>query len=122
MAYFYSVRGWLEVEPEKFERLTTAVEWIQTHQPQDSEKELYAQGWCWQNTLINWQCYLFYGADMKAEGLIFFREMIDWLIAEGLNLSGYFHAQGEDGSRNQSYKIINDSLEIIKHEDIIIST
>ncbi|NJK37949.1 MAG: hypothetical protein HC835_07690 [Oscillatoriales cyanobacterium RM2_1_1] len=119
MAYFYSVRGWLEVEPEQFERLIAVVQWIQSDQSQSSEKALYAAGWCWQTTLINWRCYVFYGAEMQGSGLVFFQEMLDWAIAANLNLSGYFHARGEDGCRNQAYRITQDHLQIIKLEGLI---
>ncbi len=48
MAYFYSLRGWLEVEPENFERLISVVKSIQASYSPDTKLGLYVQGWCWQ--------------------------------------------------------------------------
>jgi len=56
MAYFYSLRGWLEVEPDNFPQVM------------------------------------------------------------GLNLSGYFHAQGEDGEENIVYNLTDDFLHV--EEDV----
>ena len=122
MAYFYSLRGWLEVEPENFERLISVVKSIQASYSPDTKLGLYVQGWCWQKKTINWTQYLFYGADVTEEGLDFFKEMLDKLIAIGLNLSGHFHAQGEDGEQNRLYQITDDALKIEIAEPLIVLT
>ncbi len=112
MAYFYSLRGWLEVETDSFARATAIIESLQKEHPKDTKLGLYLQGWCWSEKSINWTQYLFYGADVTEEGLELFQSTLSKLTAMKLNLSGYFHAQGEDGERNQTYKITDDSLKI----------
>jgi hypothetical protein len=110
MAYFYSIRGWLEVEPEKFNNAIDVVKSLQASYPKDTKTGLYLQGWCWNKQPVNWTCYLFYGADVTEEGLDLFKETLNRLIAMKLNLSGYFHAQGENGKRNLIYQVTDNNL------------
>lgn len=110
MAYFYSLRGWLEVEPENFDKLVTVVKAIQSRYSESTKQGLYLRGWCWQETPINWTRYLFYGADVTEEGLLLFEKTLDELTAIGLNISGYFHIQGEDGEKNLIYEVFDDYL------------
>lgn len=110
MAYFYSLRGWLEVEPDNFPQVIEAVRGQQANSLNKSKLSLYAQGWCWNENSINWTRYLFYGADVTKEGLEYFQKLLEMITNMGLNLSGYFHAQGEDGEENISYKVTDDLL------------
>ena len=73
---------------------------------------LYLKGWCWSETHVNWTRYLFYGADVTEEGLTFFKNMLLILANTGLKLSGYFHAQGEDGEKNYLYKMVDDNVSL----------
>jgi hypothetical protein len=116
MAYYYSFRGWLEVEPENFSRVIEAVRLQQASHAKNSKLALYSQGWCWSETPINWTRYLFYGADLTKEGLDFFQKLLEGITGMGLNVSGYFHAQGEDGEENIVYKIVDDMLYV--EEDV----
>lgn len=110
MAYFYSLRGWLEVEPDNFTSVIGAVKSLQESHPKNTKLGLYLQGWCWRETSVNWTRYLFYGADVTDEGLELLENTLKKLIAMKLNVSGYFHAQGEDGERNLIYKVTDDNL------------
>lgn len=110
MAYYYSLRGWLEVEPESFDNLIKVIKSWQSSHPKDTKIGLYLQGWCWGETPINWTRYLFYGADVTEEGLELFEDTINKLIVMQLNLSGCFHAQGEDREKNFIYYIDEDKL------------
>jgi hypothetical protein len=110
MADFYSIRGWLEVEPDNFERVTEVVKSLQSSHSKDTKIGLYLQGWCWHETQVNWTHYLFYGADVTDEGLELFESTLNKLTAMELNLPGYFHAQGEDGERNLIYQVTDDNL------------
>ena len=112
MAYFYSIRGWLEVEPEKFEGANACLKHLQKTQFPETKAALYLKGWCWQQHPINWTRYLFYGADVTQEGLELFKKTLGELLDLKLNLSGYFHAQGEDGENNFVYQITDDCLEV----------
>lgn len=110
MSYFFSLRGWLEVEPEKFETATQLIESLQNAYEKDTKIGLYLQGWSWNKNSINWTSYIFYGADVTESGLKLFEDTLGKLIDKQLNLSGYFHAQGEDGERNLVYRVTDDEL------------
>jgi len=112
MAYYYSLRGWLEIEPEKFSNVINALKSLHDHYERDPKLSLYLKGWCWSKTHINWTRYLFYGADVTEEGLNFFKNMLYRIADSGLQLSGYFHAQGEDGEKNYVYKMVDDSVSL----------
>ncbi|RUS99389.1 hypothetical protein DSM106972_078310 [Dulcicalothrix desertica PCC 7102] len=119
MSYFFSLRGWLEAEPEKFDKATQLIESLQRTYEQDSKMGFYLQGWSWNRNPINWTAYLFYGADVTESGLELFEDTLDKLINTHLNLSGYFHAQGEDGERNLVYHITDDELST-KVSDVLV--
>lgn len=110
IAYYYSLRGWLEIEPENFLNVIEMIKSLQKRYENHSKFSLYLKGWCWSETNINWTHYLFYGADVTEEGLEFFKNMLADLANNGLKLSGYFHAQGEDGERNYLYKLLDDRV------------
>jgi hypothetical protein len=110
MAYFYSLRGWLELEAEQFEQAIALVKSLQMSYEKDPKPGLYLQGWCWGESPVNWTRYLFYGADVTAEGLEWFQDTLIKLLALNLNLSGYFHAQGEDGEKTMIYRVIENQI------------
>ncbi|MDJ0736317.1 MAG: hypothetical protein QNJ47_20010 [Nostocaceae cyanobacterium] len=110
MAYFYSLRGWLEVEPDNFASVVEVIKSLKESYSTNTKKGLYLQGWCWNEQPINWTSYIFYGADVTEEGLDLFQDTLNKLIRLKLNLSGYFHAQGEDGEKNLIYQVTDDNL------------
>ena len=112
MAYYYSLRGWLELEPENFSHTIGLLKSLQKHYENDPKSNLYLKGWCWSETDMNWTRYLFYGADVTFEGLKFFKKILAQIADSGLNLTGYFHAQGEDGEKNYIYKMIDDDIQL----------
>jgi hypothetical protein len=105
MSYFYSLRGWLEIEPKNFSQVVNFLTTLKNNHLNNPKHSLYNQGWCWQETPINWTSYVFYGADLTEEGLILFETTLKQLISLNLDLSGYFHAQGEDEKYNITYRI-----------------
>jgi len=112
MAYYYSLRGWLEIEPENFSDVIGTLRKLHRQYEKDAKLTLYLKGWCWGEAGVNWTRYLFYGADVTEDGLNFFRNMLSHIANTGLKLSGYFHAQGEDGEKNYVYKMVDDSVSI----------
>lgn len=83
---------------------------LKSNKNQNPQESLYNQGWCWQEMPINWTSYIFYGADVTAEGLMLFETNLQKLTALNLDVSGYFHSQGEDGQQNLIYRITNDII------------
>ena len=79
MGQYVSVRGWIEVDPEKLphvkhllqEFLNFPGEGILTPE----QVRLYAQGWVLAEDSPNWTKYCFYGADIR-------REALGWLLAQ----------------------------------------
>lgn len=122
MAYFYSIRGWLEVELESFASVIDVVKSLQESYPKDTKIGLYLQGWCWNEHPVNWTRYLFYGADVTEDGLELFKETLNKLIAMKLNLSGHFHAQSEDGERNLIYQVTDDNLQVKVGSILVVVT
>jgi hypothetical protein len=114
MAYFYSLRGWLEVAPEQFETAVKVLKSLRENQTNGTKFNLYAGGWCWNDAPINWTRYLFYGADVTADGLEWFRLTLEQLTDLHLELTGYFHAQGEDGENSFIYQVQEDVLNIVE--------
>ncbi|HDN26908.1 MAG TPA: hypothetical protein ENG03_07410 [Thioploca sp.] len=112
MAYYYSLRGWLEIEPENFSNAVHTLKSLNKQYESHPKFNLYLKGWCWGETNINWTRYLFYGADVTEDGLKFFKNMLCLMADTGLKLSGYFHAQGEDGEKNYIYKMVDDSVSL----------
>lgn len=100
MAYFYALRGWIELDPEDFDR---AIELLIQRSHEDlSERELlYLQGWCWNRTSINWQRYLFYGADVTEAGIELLESVLAAFQQADIQFSGYFRATGEDGKNGR---------------------
>ncbi|MCP4349973.1 MAG: hypothetical protein GY795_31210 [Desulfobacterales bacterium] len=76
MAYFFSLRGWLEVEPDKFDCVTEVIKSLKKKYSKDTKFGLYIQGWTWSESAVNWTRYLFYGADVTYEGLEFFQDIL----------------------------------------------
>jgi len=99
MAYYYSLRGWLEVEPENFSHTIEMLKSLQKQYEADPKLSLYLKGWCWNEA---------------NEGLKFFKSMLSLIAKSGLKLSGYFHAQGEDGEKNYLYKMTDDCVQLEK--------
>lgn len=52
MAYFYFLRGWLEVESDNFDRVINVLKSLQSSHPTDTKPGLYLQGWCWHETFV----------------------------------------------------------------------
>lgn len=98
MAYYYSIRGWLEVfSMNDFLKLTTIISSFKQRYEKHNHFELYIKGWCWINEPINWTKYVFYGADVMKDGIDLFNEIINELNINIHELVGNFHVEGEDG-------------------------
>jgi hypothetical protein len=111
LAYFYSLRSWLEVEPDKYSTAIDLLKSLQARYSKETKAGLYMLGWCWNEKPINWTRYLFYGADVTEEGLTYFKKTPRDLANLRLQISGYFHAQGEDGQKSFVFKVVNDKCE-----------
>ncbi len=119
MAYFYSLRGWLEIEPNNLPKIINLIQTIKTNYHDQPQQLLYLQGWQWQEQTINWTAYIFYGADVKIDGLNLFETILNKLISLNFNLSGYFEAQGEDEQQIFTYKITDDKIRKLTEKPLI---
>ncbi len=119
MAYYYSIRGWLEVDHENFLQIAETLKFLQSNYSESAKFKLYMKGWCWQDNPINWSRYIFYGADVTVEGLNLLENVLNKIIGMRLKISGYFHAQGEDGDKSFAYQIVDDILSI-KETSVLI--
>ncbi|WP_437734317.1 hypothetical protein [Sorangium sp. So ce1335] len=110
MSYFYSVRGWLEISPDAFSDVIAIISTMRERWHGNERAQLYMNGWCWSSEPVNWTRYIFYGADVVEEGVGMLRCVISNMVSLGLDLSGYFHVQGEDGKQSLILRIENDAL------------
>jgi hypothetical protein len=111
MSYFFSLRGWLEMDhPEAFASATKKLRFLKNLHVKNPIFSVYMQGWTWNETPFNWSAYIHYGGDVKIEGIELFERTINELTSLDLKLDGFFHAQGEDMEKNYSYKIMNDKV------------
>jgi len=122
MAYYYSLRGWLEVSRDDFKEVTEKLLQLCQSYPEGSQSELYMKGWHWVDDQINWTRYIFYGADVQAEGLDLFETVLQTITAMQLHVDGYFHAQGEDGESNYVYKLADDVCSVNEAPVLIDAT
>ena len=113
MAYYYSVRGWLEADSETFEAATRLIE-RRRQAASDQQEALYLQGWTWSAAGVNWTRYLFYGADVQEDGLDLLRALLDELCALEGELDGYLRVTGEDGQRNLDFEISDDAVSEVR--------
>lgn len=111
MSYFYSLRGWLEIDEDDFQPITSLLENLQSNHSINTKKGLYLQGWNCNSPIINWTKYIFYGADVTEEGIQLFEDTLFKLLALNIGLDGYFEAEGEDKEVTIVYRIIDNNLE-----------
>jgi hypothetical protein len=119
MAYYYSLRGWLETEPNNLPQIINLIETMKRNYQEQPQKLLYLQGWQWQAQRINWTTYIFYGADVTIEGLNLFEIILNQLTSLSLDLSGYFEAKGEDEEQTLTYKINDDLIKKITEKALV---
>jgi len=112
MAYYYSVRGWLEIDPDNYDGIMKEIADMKIRVAHDSKLANYAKGWCWSESPINWTRYVFYGADITDEGVKWFESALRDIARLKLKVDGYFQVQGEDGEKNSLYKIMDDELTV----------
>ncbi|WP_437590476.1 hypothetical protein [Sorangium sp. So ce1000] len=110
MSYFYSVRGWLEASPSDFSKVVSTITSLRERWQSHDKERLYMKGWCWSDEPVNWTRYLFYGADVTEDGLRLLCDTIRELTLLKVEISGYFHARGEDGEDIIIYRVDNDVL------------
>lgn len=98
MGAFVSIRGWLECD----ERQLAAIHEIIAAR----EDDLYSNGWGEPRQHINWTCYVFYGADIRAPAvdrlLGQVREIADISAnADGDRVTGLFFASHEEAGMTE---------------------
>ena len=121
MSYFYSLRGWLEVDPSNIRSVISVIVKMQQKYQQGTKDHLYMQGWCWSEKEINWTRYIFYGADVTHEGILLFDQVLNAVANIKAQVSGYFHAQGEDGEHNLEYRLSDDVWRVENSAETLLS-
>lgn len=108
MSYYYGLRGWLEVDPNHFPDVVRVIE--EARAQAHGKDRIYLEGWVWHAHPTGWSAYVLYGADVTHEGLDLFKRLLAEICQKQFEVSGFFHAQGEDLEHNCSYRIINDVM------------
>lgn len=110
MAYYYTIKGWVEVEPDSYLAIKNRLKEQKEKFIGDPVAQLYLRGWVWNEYEINWTRFIFYGANVTQQGVEMFVEIIKELVAMNLSISGYFQIQGEDEEDSLVYKINEDTI------------
>ena len=109
MSYFFAVRGWLEVDPDKFNSIILEIERL-ILTATDEKHKLYLKGWVYKQVIVNWTGYVFYGADVDEVGLHLLTSVIGDLAKIDGEIEGYFQVRGEDNG--ERYDIIVEDGEV----------
>lgn len=101
MGHYVSVRGWIEVDPERLPRVRHLLQEFSNTSGENvltpEQVRLYTQGWVLAEDSPNWTKYCFYGADIRWEAL-------GWLLAQVRVLAQTLHDGDEmDGDTAQRY-------------------
>jgi DinB superfamily len=112
MSYYYSLRGWLEIDSKYSALLMSKIQWLRSLHAPDSAEAAYMEGWCGPCGGGIDSHYLFYGAYVQERGLDLFKQVLDELARMRYGMSGYFHAEGEDGGRNYEYRVADDTWRV----------
>lgn len=111
MARYISIRGWLECDHQLVEKIRMIItNYAETRKGDNYETyKLYNQGWTFQNNIINWSSYIFYGADIKEYYLEFIRNEILCILELDEDIEGSFFIDYEEGERER-WDIINKKI------------
>ncbi|MBM3224787.1 MAG: hypothetical protein FJZ47_13415 [Candidatus Tectomicrobia bacterium] len=94
MGHYVSVRGWIEIDPEKLPYVRHLLQEFPNASGENvltpEQVRLYAQGWVLAEDSPNWTKYCFYGADIR-------REALAWLLAQVRMLAQTLHEGDEIG-------------------------
>jgi hypothetical protein len=107
MAYYYSLRGWLECDSEEFISIVDALGKLTSACASDQQKALYLKGWCWGTHEVNWLRYIFYGAAVQEIGLKLLDTTLKEFISVAPGVEGRFEASGEDGETCWVVKVLD---------------
>ena len=130
MGYYVSVRGWLEIdkqmEPVIRRLIDLAQKKVSDFGLTSDEASLYLEGWIIPESYINWTKYIFYGADVRMEGMKFlkehFKEIAEnvWLVDGEITdyVTGLFSIDDEDGQISLFWKLGKGGLiEVNRHQN-----
>ncbi len=59
MSYYYSVRGWLEVDEGAGDTVIETINNIKKRHQSDSKKTYFSEGWIWNKRHATWTDYFF---------------------------------------------------------------
>lgn len=122
MAKYVSVKGWLECEHSQVEGIKKIISDYEVRTDLGNifsyeSMKLYNKGWCYQEEIINWTSYIFFGADVKEYYLEFIQEEIKEILRKNIEIEGMFFFDYEEGEISY-WEITNSRInEKIKKND-----
>ncbi len=130
MGYFYSVRGWLEINEEMELPLRQLIDLARDKnygiEIALDKVEFYLKGWVIPQSYINWTKYVFYGADVRFEGVKFLKEHLQEIAKNVCSIdgeytdyiTGFFAIDDEDGQISLFWKLQEGMLtETNRHQE-----
>lgn len=102
MSNYISIKGWLECEYDDIKSIKSIISEYELNSSYDTLidydiRKLYNKGWHFQEEVINWTSYIFYGADIKKYCLKFIRDEITNIVKINNEIEGRFFIDDEDG-------------------------
>lgn len=102
MANYISIKGWLECEYDDINLIKSIISEYAFKKSYDTLMDydirtLYNKGWHFQEEVINWTSYIFYGADMKKYCLKFIKDELFAIAKVNDAIEGLFFIDDEEG-------------------------
>ena len=122
MSTFISIRGWLATDfklIESFKATTYKFEVIYSkYLLAEEQAQLYQKGWLFPRQRINWNSYVFFGADVKLGAEEYIKDQIMEMLEIDKEIEGLFYF--DDDACILSYKWkISDSKVTVENREII---
>lgn len=100
MASYVLIRGWIECDFEDVVKIKESVEscWMKFSgfQVEEAVAVLYGKGWSFPVEPINWVSFVFFGASINKNNLLFVKGAVLELTKLGLDIKGLFYVDDED--------------------------
>lgn len=114
MAKYVSVKGWIECEHSQVEKIKKIILSYESNASLGDfikleSIRLYNKGWYFPKESINWNAYIFYGADVKEYCLEFIEEELKEVLRKNIEISGMFFFQYEEGEE-RCWKIVESEI------------
>jgi hypothetical protein len=118
--YTFRVAGWLEVLDEGLDRVAACLRAAHPTESGGQGSYEHAGPWFWRRCFYPVVAYVTYACQIGGKDLPAFEDLVRAIADIGPDVTGYFHAQGEDGAINYEFKIVEGRLSITSDDRPLI--